>query len=211
MVAAYAEFQLMKGEVDDALNQLEKAIRLEPSNPLPFINKVITIIIRRIHVCDVCSNDKKEGGLKLKPFSSVLLPFACLIIKALISWQQEDYRSAREILEHVIDMDPLYQPAYAFLANLEFRMAPTFEETSRGFELIDKVGGEGRVMAIGEGNIYLVLSVSLMVCWCPAIQGISICRSPEDLEEMCQIKVLATAKIEAARKLGWSSSRAMEI
>lgn len=58
-----------------------------------------------------------------------------------------------------------------------------------------------------------VVHVFLSVCYVVVFgkQGISICKTKEDLDEMCQIKVLATAKIEAARKLGWSSSRAMDI
>ncbi len=33
-------------------------------------------------------------------------------------------------------------------------------------------------------------------------QGIAICRSKDDLEEMCQIKALALAKLDAAARLG---------
>ena len=40
MVSSYAELLLMKGQVDEAMKEIEKAIRLDPSNPLPFINKV---------------------------------------------------------------------------------------------------------------------------------------------------------------------------
>ena len=47
--------------------------------------------------------------------------------------------------------------------------------------------------------------VDVSVCGL-ARQGISICRSNEDLEEICQIKVLAIAKVEAGKKLGWTGS-----
>jgi hypothetical protein len=35
-------------------------------------------------------------------------------------------------------------------------------------------------------------------------QGIAICRTPEDLEEMCLTKAMATAKFAAGKRLGWS-------
>jgi len=72
--------------------------------------------------------------------------------------------------------------------------------------ILKKLGG-GR----GGGAAMVGPMAETYCCFLCGRQGISICRSKEDLEEMCQIKVLATAKIEAARKLGWSSSRAMEI
>jgi len=40
VVAAYAEFLLMQGKVEEAGKELEKSIRLDPSNPMPHINKV---------------------------------------------------------------------------------------------------------------------------------------------------------------------------
>jgi len=58
--------------------------------------------------------------------------------------------TARETLQHVIEMDPQYQPAYSFLANLLFKGVSTVEDSKPAFEIIDKgesageVGGTGR-------------------------------------------------------------------
>lgn len=59
-------------------------------------------------------------------------------------------------------MDPQYQPAYHFLANLEFKGANSYEESEPAFATIDKVcvalrcvwcrargGGESRVWMEG--------------------------------------------------------------
>ncbi|GAB5031128.1 mitochondrial import receptor subunit [Nannochloropsis oceanica] len=74
-------------------------------------------------------------------------------------------------------MDPQYQPAYSFLANLEFKGASTADDSRPAFETIDK--------------------------------GMEICRSKDDLEELAQIKVLALAKLEGARRLGMAAGELM--
>jgi hypothetical protein len=43
----------------------------------------------------------------------------------------------------VIKMDPQYQPAYSFLANLEFKGASTADDSRPAFETIDKGEDEG--------------------------------------------------------------------
>jgi len=49
-------------------------------------------------------------------------------------------------------MDPQYQPAYSFLANLEFKGASTADDSRPAFETIDKGeeegGREGGVVAM---------------------------------------------------------------
>ena len=81
--------------------------------------------------------------------------------QALISWQQQDFSSTRETLNHVITMDPLYQPAYTLLANLEFKDAKSFDNTL-AFELIEKVRGrDGRRTRRKEDIVVVKASLRL--------------------------------------------------
>ena len=131
VIGAYAEFLLMQGKVDEAAKELEKSIRLDPTNPLPFINKVKKTLPPThppIHVVSFLSfhpstHSPLAHSSSFQPPPSLLPnppthPPTHPPTQALIAWQGQDIATARETLQHVIDMDPQYQPAYSFLANL---------------------------------------------------------------------------------------------
>lgn len=117
-----------------------------------------------------------------------------------MAWNLNNHTEAREHLQHAISVDPLFQPAYGFLANLEVKMAPTVEATMEALELIEKVHTEN----VAGRRTRLSRSDSKGVCVGLLDQGINICRSKDDLEEMLQVKVLTVAKIAAQRRLGLS-------
>ncbi|TFJ87400.1 hypothetical protein NSK_001732 [Nannochloropsis salina CCMP1776] len=161
--------KMQRNETAEAEKLIEKAKRAAPRNA-DVVAAYAEFLLMQGKVEE--AGKELEKSIRLDPSNP--MPH---INKALVAWQGEDAVTARETLQHVIEMDPQYQPAYSFLANLLFKGVSTVEDSKPAFEIIDK--------------------------------GMQICRSKDDLEELAQIKVLAMAKLDGAKRLGLTAGDLM--
>ena len=95
-----------QGNVDEAGKELEKAIRLDPSNPLPFINKARGSCTS-MRVCELEASDRRRWWKRHsnKAFKSTTTnSYNHATPQALIAWQAQDTKTARETLQHVIEV-----------------------------------------------------------------------------------------------------------
>lgn len=124
----------MKGEMEDARRQFEKAIELEPINPTPYVNTAMAIL-----------NTPPPNG------------------------QMPDAQAVMRHLEKAIEVDPSFMAAYIQLGQLKLGTATDLEAARKVVELYD--------------------------------QALENCRSPEEIKEVCSMRILAVAQVDAASLL----------
>lgn len=125
----------MKGEMEEARAQFEKAIKLEPKNPTPYVNSAMAIL-----------NTPPPNG------------------------QMPDAQAVMNHLETAIKVDPQFMAAYIQLGQLKLGTATDLESARKVIELYD--------------------------------QALSNCRAPEEIKEVCSMRLLAVAQVDAANVLG---------
>lgn len=129
------EMYFSEGNLTDAKESFDTAIKLEPGNPTPYVNAALAVM----------NTPGVTGG-------------------------PPDVASAMELLESAIKVDPMFHAAYVHLGQLKLSMAVNLSMASEVIALYDK--------------------------------GIKECRSPEELKDICSMRVLTVAQVEAGNALG---------
>lgn len=133
------ELYFAQGEMDEARQQFEKAIRLEPYNPTPYVNAAVALI----------NTPPSVAG------------------------QMPDTAKVMELLEKAIDVDPQFSAAYVHLCQLKLGTATNLVAARDVVQLYDR--------------------------------ALENCRSPEEIKELCGMRILAVAQVEAATMLRMES------
>lgn len=124
----------MKSEMEDARRQFEKAMKLEPLNPTPYVNCAMAIL-----------NTPPPDG------------------------QTPDAQAVMNYLEKAIEVDPSFMAAYIQLGQLKLGTATDLASARKVVELYD--------------------------------QALKNCRSAEEIKEVCSMRILAVAQVDAANLL----------
>ena len=128
------ELFFTQGQMDEALEQFEKAIQLEPSNPTPYLNAALALL-----------NTPTAPG------------------------QPPDANAMVTYLEKAIEVDPQFTAAYMQLGQLTLGMATDLNAAREVIKLYD--------------------------------QGLANCRTLQEIQELCSMRILTVAQVEAATML----------
>ena len=131
------ELHFTQNEMDEARQQFEKAMKLEPKNPTPYVNAAMAIL------------NTPPTGNNNNP--------------------AVDAQAAIRLLEQALEVDPQFMAAYVQLGQLKLGTAQELTAARQVINLYDR-----------------------------ALQH---CRTPEDLKELCSMRILAMAQVEAATSL----------
>jgi len=129
------ELYFTQNEFGQAKEQFEKAIKLCPKNPTPYVNAALA-----------CLNSPPEPGKQL-----------------------EVAQEAVRLLEKAIEVDPQFQAAYIQLGQLKLGMAQDLQSAKDVLQLYEK--------------------------------GLSYCRTKDEMKDLCSMKILAQAQVDAAEML----------
>ena len=128
------ELCFTQNEMEAARENFEKAIKLEPTNPTPYVNAAMALL-----------NTPPAPG------------------------ETPDAPGVMKLLEKAIEVDPQFTAAYVQLGQLKLGTATDLTAARKVIDLYD--------------------------------QGLKHCRSPEEVKEMCSMRALAVAQVEAAQQL----------
>lgn len=131
---ASGEICFMKGEMEEARKQFDKAIQLDPTNPTPYVNTAMAIL-----------NTPPPNG------------------------QMPDANEVMKFLEKGIEVDPSFMAAYIQLGQLKLGTATDLDAARQVVALYDK--------------------------------ALENCRTPEEIKEVCSMRILAVAQVDAASLL----------
>lgn len=129
------EVYFTQGEMELAREQFEKAMKLETTNPTPYVNAAMALL-----------NTPVTGP-----------------------GQVPDTKEVIRLLEKAVEIDPQFTAAYIHLGQLKLGTAMNLVAARDVVQLYDK--------------------------------GLENCRSPEEIKELCGMRALAIAQIEAATQL----------
>jgi import receptor subunit TOM70 len=129
------ELLFTQNEFAQAKEQFEKAMKLEPGNPTPYVNAALAEL-----------NTPPQPGQ-----------------------QMEMAKEACRLLEEAIKVDPQFQAAYVQLGQLKLGMATDLDSARSVIQLYD--------------------------------QGLSYCRTKEEMKDLCSMKMLTQAQVDAANML----------
>lgn len=131
----YGEIAFTRGELQEAQDYFQKAIKLAPNNPTPYVNAALTVL-----------NTPPPPG------------------------QIPDTAEAIRLLEKAIEVDAQFHAAYVQLGQLKLGTALTIEAAEDVVALYD--------------------------------QGLRYCRTKDELKDLCSMRILTIAQVEAAKGLG---------
>eukprot|EP00934_Nitzschia_sp_Nitz4_P007309 Nitzschia sp. Nitz4//scaffold51_size120721//48291//50340//NITZ4_003725-RA/size120721-processed-gene-0.122-mRNA-1//1//CDS//3329553856//7299//frame0 len=129
------ELLFTQNEFAEAKQLFDKAIKLEPKNPLPYVNAALAVL-----------NTPPQPGK-----------------------QMEMAAEAIALLEKAISVDPQFQAAYVQLGQLKLGMASDLTSAREVLALYEK--------------------------------GLSYCRKKEEMKDLCSMKLLTQAQVDAASML----------
>jgi import receptor subunit TOM70 len=129
------ELLFTQNEFGQAKEQFEKAMKLEPKNPTPYVNAALAVL-----------NTPPEPDK-----------------------QMAMAREACGLLEKAVEVDPQFQAAYVQLGQLKLGMATDLSSARGVIELYE--------------------------------QGLSYCKSREEMKDLCSMKLLTQAQVDAATML----------
>jgi len=137
VVSYRGEFYFTNGDVKKAYAQFEKAIRLEPKNPTPYVNAALALL-----------NTPGSNGQPQMP----------------------DAQAVMKLLRKAIEVDPQCTGAYTQLGQLLLGTAVDLDSARAVIKLYD--------------------------------EGLEHARLPTDVAELCSMRTLAQAQVDAASMLG---------
>lgn len=129
------ELCFTQNEFEKAKTLFEKAIKLEPKNPTPYVNAAVAI-------------------LQTPPQPGQQMAFA---------------QEACKLLEEAIKVDPQFQAAYVQLGQLKLGMATDLDSARSVVKLYD--------------------------------EGLTYCRTKDEMKDLCSMKLLTQAQVDAATAL----------
>ena len=129
------ELLFTQNEFVEAKDQFNKAIKLEPKNPTPYVNAALAVL-----------NTPPEPGK-----------------------QMEIALEAVKYLGQAIEVDPQFQAAYVQLGQLKLGMATDLSSAREVLKLYE--------------------------------QGLGYCRTKDEMKDLCSMKILTQAQVDAATML----------
>jgi mitochondrial import receptor subunit TOM70 len=133
------EVYFAQGDMDKAVEQFEKAIKLEPQNPTPYVNAAMAIL-----------------NTPLSPSNSI-----------------PDTTRVITLLETAVSIDPQFTAAYIHLGQIKLGTAQNLSAAKDVIDLYNR--------------------------------ALDNCRTPEEVKELCGMRTLAIAQVEAATQLNMES------
>lgn len=197
-----ANLYMLQGNTTAAKGDLEECIKSQPDNIIAHL-RLATVFMSAQDLKS--AEEQLSAAAKLDPSSSEVHSY-----RGELAFAQGDVSTAREEFQKAIEADPLHPTPYvnaalAVMNSVTATSPPDVPEAMRLFEKAIEVDPQFHTAYVQLGQLRLSTAVNLTQAR-EVLElydsGLKACRTKDELKDICSMRILTVAQVDAASALG---------